>query len=98
MKPRDFSAETCPKLFNVEYSTAVGLLVKGIEYMESLYESRAVINPEPVEPDGKESDDTKRPDPKPDDNKPQKKNLGLLGWFNEKFKSFFTEDPTTSKL
>ena len=98
MKPRDFSAETCPKLFNVEYSTAVGLLVKGIEYMESLYESRAVINPEPVEPDGKESDDTKKPDPKPDDTKPQKKSMGLLGWFNEKFKSFFTEDSTTSKL
>ena len=33
MKPRNISADSYPKLFNVEYSTAVGLLVKGIEYI-----------------------------------------------------------------
>lgn len=100
MKPRNFSAESCPKLFNVEYSTAVGLLVKGIEYMENYWES---VKPSEGEQGGNAEDSKQEKGAKSStgDNKSEKKKekkSGIMSWFNEKLKTFFSEDETDSKL
>jgi cell division protein FtsA len=100
-KPRNISADSYPKLFNVEYSTAVGLLVKGIEYMENYNERLKNIENKP--------EDNKEDKPKPsqdgketkDDDKKKKKSdkkAGLMSWLSTKFKDFFSEDEETSKL
>lgn len=98
MRPRDFAADNCPILFNVEYSTAVGLLVKGIEYMESFYARRKAT----PEANDKPGDDKKPDDKKPDDTKPkpdtEKKSNGLFTKVVNLVNKLFAEDATTSKL
>jgi cell division protein FtsA len=100
-KPRNISADSYPKLFNVEYSTAVGLLVKGIEYMENYNERLKNIENKPEdnkEDKPKTSQDGK--ETKGDDKKKKKsdKKTGLMSWLSTKFKDFFSEDEETSKL
>ena len=104
MKPRNFSADAYPKLYNVEYSTAVGLLVKGIEYMETYMESVKSNENKPVEPKSEDKDiqnggETPKDDVKKDTN-PKKKPSGFLtkfkGWVDSLFSE--TEDDETSKL
>jgi len=100
-KPRNISADSYPKLFNVEYSTAVGLLVKGIEYMENYNERLKNIENKPEdnkEDKPKTSQDGK--ETKGDDKKKKKsdKKAGLMSWLSTKFKDFFSEDEETSKL
>lgn len=106
MKPRNFLAESCPKLFNVEYATVVGLLVKGIEYMEKYNQrNNSVENPTgendkpPV--DTKPETKTQKGKPKgtgksqtPDENKSGR----FIGWVNKTLKSMFGEDETESKI
>lgn len=102
-KPRGISAESCPKLFNVEYSTVVGLLVKGIEYMEK-YNQRQIPE-EVVTPEGGTLDGGNKPGPggnvKPDPKpkpKPEKKSSRFMTWVNNTLKSMFGEDGTESKI
>lgn len=104
MKPRNFSAEGCPKLYNVEYSTVVGLLVKGIEYTEK-YNQRQEAKAEEAKA-AVSGGDTNNSGPfkaNPGDDKPDKKDvpekkLGLFGWFKEKINNLFAEDGTGSRL
>jgi cell division ATPase FtsA len=102
-KPRGISAETCPKLFNVEYSTVVGLLVKGIEYMEKYNQRQIpeeVVTPEGGTPDGGNKPGpggNVKPDPKPKP-KPEKKSSRFMTWVNNTLKSMFGEDGTESKI
>nr|MCR5454226.1 hypothetical protein [Bacteroidales bacterium] len=102
MKPRNFSAETCPKLFNVEYSTVVGLLVKGIEYTEKYNQMQTAADNVVAEP--KKTEATANPaadktnvtqKPKP---KEEKKTSRFMGWVNSTLKSLFGEDGTESKI
>ena len=100
MKPRNFSAESCPKLFNVEYSTAVGLLVKGIEYMENYWESvkggdneQGDVNSEDSKQVGANSPSGEKKAEKKKEKKP-----GFMSWVNDRLKSFFAEDENASKL
>ena len=104
-KPRGISAETCPKLFNVEYSTVVGLLVKGIEYMEK-YNQRAVAEEAAKPEDGSQEGGNKpgaggntktdpKPKPKPT---PEKKTSRFMNWVNNTLKSMFGEDGTEAKI
>ncbi|MBQ1698676.1 MAG: cell division protein FtsA [Bacteroidales bacterium] len=101
-KPRNISADSYPKLFNAEYSTAVGLLVKGIEYME-VYNER--LKNDIVVPDDSKDDDQKKPTPdgkeKIDDGKPDKKPVkkpSLFSKLGSMLKDFFTEDEEPSKI
>jgi cell division ATPase FtsA len=102
MKPRNFSADSCPKLYNVEYSTAVGLLVKGIEYTEQYNERVKANETKPADTPASDRNNTKgdkpsKPEGKPDP-KGDKKSSGFMGWLNTKLKNFFAEDEETSKL
>lgn len=105
MKPRNFSADANPNLYNVEYSTAVGLLVKGIEYMETYRESVKSSENKTVEPKAQSADTNNKgaEDAKDDakkNTKTNKKSSGFLtkvkGWVDSLFAE--SEDDENSKL
>ena len=101
MKPRNISADSYPKLFNVEYSTAVGLLVKGIEYMEKLREKLKAIDVKPIDNSSDNKNVTTQGDDSQEDKKPVKKpekKSGLFSKLGSMLKDFFTEDEEPSKL
>lgn len=101
MKPRNISADSYPKLFNVEYSTAVGLLVKGIEYMEKLREKLKAIDVKPIDNSSDNKNATTQGDDSQEDKKPVKKpekKSGLFSKLGSMLKDFFTEDEEPSKL
>lgn len=101
MKPRNISADSYPKLFNVEYSTAVGLLVKGIEYMEKLREKLKAIDVKPIDNSSDNKNVTTQDDDSQEDKKPVKKpekKSGLFSKLGSMLKDFFTEDEEPSKL
>jgi cell division protein FtsA len=101
MKPRNISADSYPKLFNVEYSTAVGLLVKGIEYMEKLREKLKTIDVKPIDNSSDNKNVTTQGDDSQEDKKPVKKpekKSGLFSKLGSMLKDFFTEDEEPSKL
>ena len=101
MKPRNISADSYPKLFNVEYSTAVGLLVKGIEYMEKLREKLKTIDVKPIDNSSDNKNATTQGDDSQEDKKPVKKpekKSGLFSKLGSMLKDFFTEDEEPSKL
>ncbi|MBO7568256.1 MAG: cell division protein FtsA [Bacteroidales bacterium] len=100
IKPRNFSAESCPKLFNVEYSTAVGLLVKGIEYIDNYNESIGKNSSvdQHTEDTTPNKDDGSEHEEKPGNEPSEKKPSGFVAWFKKTVQSFFEEDETASKL
>ncbi len=101
MKPRNISADSYPKLFNVEYSTAVGLLVKGIEYMEKLREKLKAIDVKPIDNSSDNKNATTQGDDSQEDKKPVKKpekKSSLFSKLGSMLKDFFTEDEEPSKL
>ncbi len=98
VKPRNFTTDSCPKLNSVEYSTAIGLLVKGFEYITKLMAAKAN---EPQQPQAEQQGKPQSVDSKPDtksDKKPAAKKRTFLSWFNDTVKNFFSDDAEASKL
>jgi hypothetical protein len=79
----------------------VGLLVKGIEYMEKLREKLKAIDVKPIDNSSDNKNATTQGDDSQEDKKPVKKpekKSSLFSKLGSMLKDFFTEDEEPSKL